>query len=233
MGPAFYPVPAPSPWKMTDRLVIIYHVPRVAAKDREAFIEARRDAILEAALRLFGEGGFDGTSVEAIAREAGLSKGALYLYFESKLAILEELFRRRSLIADIERLAPVFRDRPLAEAIPLLVRTAWRRLRESEDLVRCLLREMPTHPEIARSFLERLLLPANRLFADFLAARLDPAQRAGLHMLAAGRSLLGMVMALFITQEVLGGRELVAISEDEIVATVSRIFLHGVQGGAP
>ena len=56
--------------------------------------EARPDEVLDAALDLFIEKGFASTRVEDIARRAGLSKGAVYLYFPSKEAILEGLVRR-------------------------------------------------------------------------------------------------------------------------------------------
>ena len=49
---------------------------------------ATRAALLEAAARVFGRGGFYGASVEEIAEEAGFSRGAVYSNFESK----EDLF---------------------------------------------------------------------------------------------------------------------------------------------
>ena len=45
--------------------------------------EARPDEVLDAALDLFIEKGFAETRVEDIAKRAGLSKGAVYLYFPS------------------------------------------------------------------------------------------------------------------------------------------------------
>lgn len=48
----------------------------------------RRQAFLEAARRLFGDADYAGVTMEGVAREAGLSKGTVYLYFRSK----EELF---------------------------------------------------------------------------------------------------------------------------------------------
>ena len=66
-------------------------MPKVAAKDRDAFVESRQQEILEAALKLFARKGTDATSMEAIAQEVGLTKGTLYLYFESKQAIFEDL----------------------------------------------------------------------------------------------------------------------------------------------
>jgi AcrR family transcriptional regulator len=56
--------------------------------------EARPDVVLDAALALFVEKGFAATRVEDIASRAGLSKGAVYLYFPSKEAILEGLVKR-------------------------------------------------------------------------------------------------------------------------------------------
>lgn len=56
--------------------------------------EARPEEILDAALAVFTELGFAGARVEDIAVRAGLSKGAVYVYFESKHAILTALVRR-------------------------------------------------------------------------------------------------------------------------------------------
>ncbi len=49
----------------------------------------RRDRLLETAASLFARWGFDKTSVDDIARETGVSKGAVYLEFPNK----DELFR--------------------------------------------------------------------------------------------------------------------------------------------
>lgn len=56
--------------------------------------EARPDEVLDAALELFIEQGFAQTRVDDIAKRAGISKGAVYLYFESKEKVLEGLVRR-------------------------------------------------------------------------------------------------------------------------------------------
>ncbi|MEM1329563.1 MAG: TetR/AcrR family transcriptional regulator [Planctomycetota bacterium] len=51
----------------------------------------RRDAILDAARALLDRDGLEGTGINAIAREAGLSKPAIYTYFDSREAILLDL----------------------------------------------------------------------------------------------------------------------------------------------
>lgn len=51
-----------------------------------------RERISSAALELFAEKGFDGTSVRDIARAAGIAEGALYRHFPSKEALARSLF---------------------------------------------------------------------------------------------------------------------------------------------
>jgi AcrR family transcriptional regulator len=205
-------------------------MPRIAAREREAHAERRRDEIVGAALRVFAARGFDAASVEEVAREAGLSKGTLYLYFESKQALLDEVVRRHSLLPDVERLAGDLRERPLEEVVPLFVRAAWRRLTENRDVIRVLFRELPSHLDHARTLLERVMLPANRLVASFLDEKLGKARARELNTLVAGRSLVGMVVIFFLTQEILGGAELLPIPEEEIASTISEVFLNGVRG---
>ena len=60
----------------------------------------RRNTILEGALRVFGEKGFEDATVAAISAEAGISEPTLYEYFESKEDVLfsiAELYTRREL----------------------------------------------------------------------------------------------------------------------------------------
>ena len=56
--------------------------------------EAREQRILDAASDLIVHYGFDKTTVSDIAREAGISKGAIYLHFDSKDALFESLLIR-------------------------------------------------------------------------------------------------------------------------------------------
>jgi|AntRauTorckE5430_2_1112549.scaffolds.fasta_scaffold04877_2 AcrR family transcriptional regulator len=57
-------------------------------KQFEAIRHESMENIANAALRLFGEKGYHSTSIAQIALEAGVSKGLLYNYFESKEALL-------------------------------------------------------------------------------------------------------------------------------------------------
>lgn len=55
--------------------------------------EERRNQIIEAAMSVFSRLGFHEARMDDIAHEAGLSKGALYLYYKSKDAIIGAILR--------------------------------------------------------------------------------------------------------------------------------------------
>ena len=57
--------------------------------------QARPEEILEAALQEFTLKGFEAARLEDIAKRAGISKAAIYLYFTSKTALLEALIQAR------------------------------------------------------------------------------------------------------------------------------------------
>lgn len=78
--------------------------------------EARPEEILDAALAEFTARGFEAARMEDIAKSAGISKAAVYLYFPSKMALLEALIE-----AKVSPLAEQARTLAAAgEANPLL-----------------------------------------------------------------------------------------------------------------
>jgi AcrR family transcriptional regulator len=56
--------------------------------------QARAPEILDAALACFAQKGFAATRLDDIAAKAGITKGTIYLYFDSKQALFEALARQ-------------------------------------------------------------------------------------------------------------------------------------------
>jgi AcrR family transcriptional regulator len=84
------------------------------------------DLLLDAAFRVFARRGYRATRLEDVADDAGVTKGAIYHYFDSK----EELLRRavqhrhRAMFADIE--ASLARERaPASAKIRFVLRKVW------------------------------------------------------------------------------------------------------------
>jgi AcrR family transcriptional regulator len=115
--------------------------------------EARPAEIIDAALAVFADQGFAAAKLDEIARRAGVSKAALYLYFETK----EELFRaaaRRLVAPQLEAIAGDIEslDPPFAEAVPLLLGRAAIVMSEGQAgrLARMVIGESRNFPDLAR-----------------------------------------------------------------------------------
>ena len=133
--------------------------------------EARPDEVLDAALDLFIEQGFSQTRVEDIARRAGISKGAVYLYFPSKEAIIEGLVRRA--VVPIANNALEFLDleNDPRLVITMVLKRAAHRLNDSKltAIPRIIFREVKAFPELAqmyrREVLDRVIPVVEKLIA--------------------------------------------------------------------
>lgn len=72
--------------KLTGRSVgcILRSVAVAGKTKKDVLLEFRTTEILEAARVVFSSKGFEGATIDSIAAAAGVSKGTVYLYFESK-----------------------------------------------------------------------------------------------------------------------------------------------------
>ena len=61
---------------------------------RSVRTEAKRERIVECAMRHFAEHGYHGTKVEDIARELGIAKGSIFQHFKSKSGLFFEAYKR-------------------------------------------------------------------------------------------------------------------------------------------
>jgi AcrR family transcriptional regulator len=182
---------------------------RVAAARHEEFAQARREAILNAALKVFAQTGFAEAKMDQVAAAADLSKAALYLYFPSKDALLQSLLQRYALLPELPAMVAAIGKTPPAIGIPTLIR------------------EIQSNPERARLFSERIGLPDSKCLADYLDGWMKRGVLRRQHSLAAAQCLFGMLWFFLMTQELAGGRDLFPLSDETVVSTVSRIFLDG------
>jgi AcrR family transcriptional regulator len=89
---------------------------------RERKKELMRQALLAAAIALFGDRGFLNTRIEDITDRADLAKGAFYNYFDSKEALLAELIREGIKILEEKHLCEFTPGGGLNQRVDHLVR---------------------------------------------------------------------------------------------------------------
>lgn len=160
----------------------------------------RERRILEAALKVFAETGYSGTTMDAVAIEAGLSKPTLYQYFESKEVLFSammlgerdqmlEFFQRPSgkgMVADLLGFAWDYADTVLR---PNML-----------SLARLIIGEVQRFPEIGHAYQEvgpdRLL----RGIMDYLGERRAAGELAFDDAELAAQDLWGLILSAPRTQ---------------------------------
>lgn len=129
--------------------------------------------ILAAALEVFAARGFQGARLEEVAKRAGVSKGALYLYFETKA----DLFRAvvtDAVSPNLERVKAIAdADLPLEQvarmALPMLARQVVGD-RRITGVVKLVIAESRNHPELAAIWREAVVEPGVQLISGLIAA---------------------------------------------------------------
>ena len=137
---------------------------------------AKRKQILDGARAVFLNDGFDGASMNDIARVAGVSKGTLYVYFDSKEVLFEALIREDRQ-QQAEQLVPTIEPRDAREFLGFYGRRLLELMTRPEMLaqVRLVIAATTKFPRIGRAFYEAGPCHGRR----FLAGRLSKLVESG------------------------------------------------------
>ncbi|MEK7794949.1 MAG: TetR/AcrR family transcriptional regulator [Candidatus Hydrogenedentota bacterium] len=98
-----------------------------------------RERLLSAAITLFAEKGYDATSIREIIDAAGVTRPALYYYFENKEALFTHLVQQQFALAtaEIDQIFISIADCP--QRLRALAKTVFKRAKSSPEMLRILL----------------------------------------------------------------------------------------------
>lgn len=137
----------------------------VAARPRHRRKDARPGELMNAALDVFAEHGFAGARLEEVARRAGVSKGTVYLYFDSKEALFKASVEA-AITPALEAAEALAADstKPPAEALRCFVFGWWEMVGSTKlgALPKLLVAESGNFPELGAWFHENMLRRALR-----------------------------------------------------------------------
>lgn len=136
---------------------------------------AKRDQIIEGAKRAFMKFGFDATSMNDVTREAGVSKGTIYVYFDSKEDLFSALIEAgkqkftaalRDTLAEEGDVRDLLRNYGTAFATYILTS-------EMTDAIRILLGVVDRMPHLCRNFMKSGPENARTVLEEFLQGQVD------------------------------------------------------------
>ena len=128
-------------------------------KPRSLPAEARRAAILAAALDEFTARGYEGARLDDVAKRAGVAKGTIYLYFADKETLFQELVRSMvsPVLGTLEQIPKA--DISARLLIETLLKTFVREVygTRRRDIIRLILSEGPRFPAIAEFYYREVI----------------------------------------------------------------------------
>jgi len=178
-----------------------------------------RDRIIDAAMTLFGDNGFRGTSVAQIEAAAGLTPGAggLYHHFRSKEEVLtagiDRHLDRLNALRDIRRLFTDLGD--TRAELTVAARYALTELDTETELLRILAAESRTRPALVERAVTALVNTSHAEFAAWLSESKGCTTERAAAIAAVG---LGSLLSNRLMSGLLGIAP-IAVPDDVFVAT--------------
>ena len=194
--------------------------------------EARPQELLDAALDLFVERGFAATRLDDVAKQAGVSKGTLYLYFANK----EELFKavvRESVVpvlGEAETMAQDFVGSS-ADLFRDIMLGWWERIGDTKlsGITKLIMAESGNFPELAAFYNEEVILRSNSMIARVLERGIASGEFRKIDITQSIRVIVAPVLMLMMWKHSFGSAcSLQPLSPHAYLNSFVDLFLHGL-----
>ena len=203
------------------------------AAKRERRKEARPGELLDAALDLFVEKGFAATRVEEVAARAGVSKGTLFLYFQSKDELFKAVVRE-----NISGRFPEWNDEfeafegSTAEMLGYCMNSWWERVGATKvsGITKLMVSEANNFPDIAAFYQHEVIQPGHTLIRRILQRGMDRGEFRQLDLDYAVYSLVAPMNFLILSRHSLGVcvSDQLALDPKKYIAAQLSIILYGL-----
>ncbi len=188
----------------------------------------RRLRILNAALDLFSQQGYHGTSTRQIAQAAGVAEGSIFNYFPTKQHLLVAAL---SQVVD-DYLGQDLQSAPKAGPFELLRETFRSRLElgfRHAKRVRFLLGELLMNQEMRQAYFEAVILRLTDRLRSALEQRIAEGLVRPCNVQVVSGALVGAFLTFLLVALLDNERRLLRDSLDEISDELARLFLDGLR----
>lgn len=196
--------------------------------------EARPEEIIEAALALFAEKGFSATRLDDVAKRAGISKGTLYLYFDSKEAIFRSVVETLigPKLQEVENLVDDFQGNN-ESLLRQLIHGWWHNVGASSlsAIPKLIVSESGNFPELAEYFVKHVIKRWRKVFVRILERGMAAGEFRECNAQMTARLLLAPLVQTAIWKHSLHTWDVMGDVPTYLDLHLD-IFFHGIASGA-
>ncbi len=200
---------------------------------RERRKEARPGELLDAALDLFVEKGFSAARVDEVAARAGVSKGTLFLYFESKEDLFKAVVRE-----NIANQFPTWQEEFVAfqgssaDMLRYALLSWWERIGKTRasGITKLVMSEAQNFPEIAQFYQEEVIKPGNAMIRRILERGVSSGEFRQLDLEQAVHIIVAPMIFLMMWKHSMGACAASAkiVDPEQFIHMQVDVLLHGM-----
>ena len=187
--------------------------------------------IIAAALELFAERGFAATRLEDVAARAGLSKAAIYLYFDDKTSLLKAVVKE-TVGARIAQVAAVVGhlDGDVAPVLRRFLTTVAHGVRDTRlpDIIKLVIAESRAHPQIGQFYLDEVIGAALPMLQGLIERGVARGEFRPVDARLAAKSLIGPMLLAALWKSVFQPIGADPIDVEALAAQHADLVLHGL-----
>lgn len=189
------------------------------------------DKILETAIKLFSEKGFNGTTTKEIAEMAEVNEALIFRHFSTKRelygAIIEKKIEEEPGIEfTIETHKDSKDDRLVFTAIASRM---FEKCGRDPSFIRLLHFSALEGHELSDMFFETYVEYVNMLLCDYIETRIADRAFKNVNPLYASQAFIGMVVNHIIAQELFGEKKRNKPDQEQVISTFVELFLGGIK----
>jgi len=210
----------------------LLHLAEPAPK-RERRKEARPGELLNAALDLFVEKGFSATRVEEVAARAGVSKGTLFLYFQSKEDLFKAVVRE-----NIANKFPTWQEEFItfegssSDMLRYALVSWWERIgnTRASGITKLVMSEAQNFPEIAEFYQEEVIKPGNAMIRRILERGVQSGEFRDIDLEQAVHIIVAPMIFLMMWKHSMGACAASAkiVDPEQFIHMQVDVLLHGM-----
>ena len=189
----------------------------------------RRQEILAAAMQLFAQKGFRGTTTRDLATQAEVNEAIIFRHFKTKEELYSAIIEfkagedRNARLEELERLASVTDDENFFRTVG---QQFLQKHEQDTTFFRLLLFSALEGHQLSDMFAASLT--ARNPVANYIQRRIDEGAFRELDSQLAARSLFGMFASFILWQEIFGWKKAQSYDREQVVDTFVSIFLKGI-----
>lgn len=195
--------------------------------------ENRDQDILNAAIKVFSEKGYNAATTSEIAKEAGVAEGTIFRYFKNKKELLDKVIMlsakslgEKLITKRVGELIDKNKDKTPRELLKIILIDRIEVIENNKEALKIVLTEVQYQKDLKEKLIRTMAFLGKDVLYKLINEGIINEKFRKVNILIAVRSLVGMIIMYFFQKEFLP--DLIGLSIEEQVEEIVDIFLYGI-----